>query len=151
MLINRDENLCFCYTSNMQDKCEYRISVKGIEFDADGRILLAKEDSGMWELLGGGLDHEEDPVECLKREVFEETGIKVAYVSPTPKYFLTAQKAFQNGYLANIIYEIKLENHDFKPSAECQELRYFSVEEMKKVKLFPNVENLMKQLELQQS
>lgn len=151
MLINRDGSLCFCYTQAMQDKCDYRISVKGIAFDDKRRVLLSKEDNGMWELLGGGLDHNEDPIECLKREILEETGLKVTYVSPSPIYFVTAQKTFQVGYLANIIYEIKLENLDFVPSNECQELRFFSVGEMKKVKLFPNVENLMIQLELRQS
>ncbi len=135
----------------MQDKCDYRISVKGIAFDNARRVLLSKEDNGMWELLGGGLDHNEDPIECLKREILEETGLKITYVSPVPKYFVTAPKTFQEGYLANIIYEIKLENLNFVPSGECQELRYFSVDDAKKVKLFPNVENLIKQLELQQT
>lgn len=147
-VINKGEKSAKSFAGNIvQDKCEYRISIKGVEFDDNGRVLLAREDNGMWELLGGGLDHNEDPIDCLKREVFEETGIKVTYVSPVPKFFITAPKAFQKGYLANIVYEIKLENHDFKPSAECQELRYFSVNEMKKEKLFPNVEKLIKQLE----
>ena len=48
--------------------------------------------------------------------------------------------------MANIIYEIKLKDLNFTPSDECQELRFFSKEDMKQVKLFPNVEKLLEQL-----
>jgi len=130
----------------MQEKCEYRISVKGVEFDNEGRILLAKEDNGMWELLGGGLEYGENPIECLKREIKEETGLTVTRVSQEPKYFVTAPKTFQQGWLANIVYEIKLEDYNFTPSNECQDLRFFSVDEAKDVELFPNVKSLFEQL-----
>jgi 8-oxo-dGTP pyrophosphatase MutT (NUDIX family) len=134
----------------MQDEHHYRVSVKGIEIDENGKFLLSKEDNGMWEFLGGGLAHNEDHMQCLRREIMEETGLRVTYVSSSPKFFVTAPKYGKKGYVANIIYEIKLENHDFVPSDECQELRYFSLEEMKRVKLYPQVENLRKQLEAQQ-
>ncbi len=32
---------------------------------------------GRWTLPGGGLDHGEDPREALRREVYEETGLRV--------------------------------------------------------------------------
>ena len=51
----------------MNEPCYYRISVKGIVIDDQGRILLSREDNGMWEMLGGGLDHDEDPIVGLKR------------------------------------------------------------------------------------
>jgi len=122
----------------------YRVSVKGVAVDDNGRFLLTKEDNNKWELLGGGLDYNEDPIEALKREIQEETGLVVTYVSPTPKYFISAQRLGSDTYTANIIYEIKLKNLDFIPSEECQELRYFSVDEAKKKELFPNVEAFLK-------
>ena len=131
----------------MNEQCYYRVSVKGIEIDDQGRILLAKEDNGRWEILGGGLDHDEDPTDCLKREIHEETGIKVTYVSQSPKYFVTSRRTRDNiviNYMANIIYEIKLDNLNFKPSDECQELKFFTIEEMEQADLFPNVEELLK-------
>ncbi|MCA9309361.1 NUDIX hydrolase [Candidatus Saccharibacteria bacterium] len=131
----------------MNDQCFYRVSVKGIVVDDDGRILLAKEDNGLWELLGGGLDHGEDPIECLKREIHEETGLTVTRVSQSPKYFVTSDRIDSNTKTANVVYEIELESLDFTPSNECQELRFFSVEEMKQVDLFPNVRELLKQID----
>lgn len=127
----------------MNDACYYRISLKGLVIDETGRFLLAKEDNGRWELLGGGLDHGEDPIACLKREINEETGLVVTYISSAPKYFLTTQRLDHDTFIANIIYEVKLRDLDFKPSDECQELRYFTVEEARKEALFPNVEKFL--------
>lgn len=134
----------------MNEPCYYRVSVKGIVIDDEGRILLTREDNGEWELLGGGLDHEEDPLDGLKREIFEETGLKVSSVSERPLYFITVKRRNKDTYVANVIYEITLENMDFTPSDECQELRFFRPEEMSQVKLFPNVEKL-RQLLLSQN
>lgn len=133
----------------MNEQSYYRVSVKGIVIDDEGRILLSLEDNGKWEMLGGGLDHDEDPVVCLRREITEETGLTVTYVSPTPKYFVTCRRENADTYIANVIYEIKLRDLDFIPSDECQELRFFTPDEMKQVKLFPNVQQLLKLLEKQ--
>ncbi|MBC7707609.1 NUDIX hydrolase [Polaromonas sp.] len=131
----------------MNEQNYYRISIKGIVIDADGRILLSREDNGKWEMLGGGLDHNEDPIDCLSREVREETGLEVTYVSKAPLYFVTSKREGKDTYLANVIYEIKLKNMDFTPSDECQELRFFSLQEMHEVDLFANVKKLLDLLE----
>jgi 8-oxo-dGTP diphosphatase len=131
----------------MNEQCYYRVSIKGIVVDDDGRILLSKEDSGTWEMLGGGLDHDEDPIDGLKREIFEETGLEVTYVSPQPKYFLTVQREGTDTYMANVIYEIKLKNLDFVASDECQELQFFSAAEMSTIDSFPNVKKLVAMLQ----
>src|SRR5689334_6345642 len=69
----------------------YRVSVKGLVVK-DGKILLLKESpklSGQWELPGGGLDFGEDIHEALRREVQEETGIKVTTIAKRPTYVWT--------------------------------------------------------------
>lgn len=46
---------------------------------ADGRVLLARFVDRLdkkWTLPGGGLDHGEDPVDAVLREVTEETGYR---------------------------------------------------------------------------
>ena len=127
----------------MATDCFYRVSVKGLVQDDIGRILLAKEDNGMWDLIGGGLEHNEDPIEGLKREIFEETGLEVVDVLKNPAYFLTANRYGHDDFTANVIYEVRLKNLMFTPSDECRELRYFTVDEMKSVKLYPNVTELI--------
>lgn len=137
------ESVLFAILSHMNEQCYYRISVKGLVIDETGRFLLTREDNGKWEMLGGGLDHGEDPMAGLRREIHEETGLTVTYVSPSPKYFITCQRLDHDTFIANAIYEIKLQDLDFTPSDECHELRYFTVEEAQKEDLFPNVKKLL--------
>ncbi len=54
----------------------------------DGRFLLIQRspssrfDPGRWELPGGKIDHGEDLVEAVKREVREEVGIEISVGRP---------------------------------------------------------------------
>ncbi|KAJ3411407.1 hypothetical protein HDV05_002287 [Chytridiales sp. JEL 0842] len=48
----------------------------GVCFNNKGKVLIAKSKNGHYTLVGGGVEHEklgESVVECLKREVVEET------------------------------------------------------------------------------
>jgi 8-oxo-dGTP diphosphatase len=59
-----------------------RVAVYGICDDGRGRVLLVRASStltvaGRWFLPGGGLEHGEDPVDGLRREFAEETGLTV--------------------------------------------------------------------------
>jgi 8-oxo-dGTP pyrophosphatase MutT (NUDIX family) len=45
----------------------------------DGRLLLTRyTGSGRWSLPGGGIDHGEQPLDAVRREVHEETGLVLA-------------------------------------------------------------------------
>jgi len=109
----------------MNEQCYYRVSIKGTVIDENSRILLSRGDNSRWGLLGGGVDHDEDPMDCLRREIHEEAGLTVTYVSKAPICFVTARRAKAGNYIANVVYEIKLKDLNFTPSDECQELRFF--------------------------
>lgn len=128
----------------MNEPCYYRVSVKALITGEGGRFLLAKESDGTWDLLGGGLEHDENPVEAIEREVSEETGLTVTHVSPTPKYFVTALKPSADVYMANVIFEVTVKDlEDFTPSDECQELRYFNADEARAERLLPWAEKFV--------
>jgi ADP-ribose pyrophosphatase YjhB (NUDIX family) len=57
---------------------EERFDVRGAVFEA-GRLLLVREtaDDGRWTLPGGWADVGESPVECVTKEVREESGYEV--------------------------------------------------------------------------
>lgn len=50
----------------------YRVTVKAIIRNSDGRVLFVKEGSEMWDLPGGGSNHGELVQETLQRELKEE-------------------------------------------------------------------------------
>lgn len=127
----------------MTEQNFYRVSVKGIVVDGEGRLLLSREDNDMWDTLGGGLDHDEDPLDGLRREVFEESGMRVTWISPTPKYFITCKRYRSEGYTANIVYEMKLDNAEHIPSSESVELKFFTPEEARELNLYPTTKKLV--------
>jgi 8-oxo-dGTP pyrophosphatase MutT (NUDIX family) len=54
-------------------------SVNAVVRDTDGRILLQlHREDGDWGLPGGAVEPEEDPVDALVREVWEETALEIA-------------------------------------------------------------------------
>src|ERR1700761_5250509 len=59
-----------------------RIAAYGVVRDDRGRLLLARAApsltlKGRWFLPGGGMQHGENPVESLQREIEEESGLTV--------------------------------------------------------------------------
>src|SRR5512141_405894 len=113
--------------------CTYRISVKAIIRDDNGRVLLIREEDGSWELPGGGLEHGEDFREALAREVTEETGYTVEWIGDRPETCWTIQKdvgaASGLKWFAFVAYEAKVSG-EFCPGTdtndEAHEAKYFS-------------------------
>jgi len=103
----------------------YRLSIKALILDGNGRFLLAKEKSGTWEFPGGALEFGEVPHACIKRELDEEMGVQVTHIDPHPSYFLT-DKHSSGCWLANIFYVTTVKDLNFVPSDECIEVRFFS-------------------------
>ena len=61
------------------------ISVKGIVFE-NGKVWLRRNERQEWELPGGKLDPDEQPVATVKREMAEELGMHVRPVAPVHAY-----------------------------------------------------------------
>lgn len=127
----------------MDQPCFYRISVKAIVVDEQGRFMLAQEEDGWWDMIGGGLEHGEDARAALVREIQEETGLAILSVSEQPVYFITGPRRNHPTYVANVIYEVTLSSFDFVPSGECQKLEFFTPDEARKLQLFPTVKNFV--------
>ncbi len=58
------------------------VSQKALIRSPEDRLLVMQMDESTWELPGGRMDAYEDPVEGLKREVREETGLSVTVEDP---------------------------------------------------------------------
>jgi 8-oxo-dGTP diphosphatase len=121
--------------------CFYRVSIKGLCV-RDGKVLLMREGEslgGQWELPGGGLDFGEDIRKGFMREVQEETGLKVTKMSDEPVYIWSTRidkwRGMEWYYTLILAYRIELENLEFTPSEECLELRFFSQDELRALRL----------------
>jgi ADP-ribose pyrophosphatase YjhB (NUDIX family) len=127
--------------------CFYRISVKALILDNQKRFLLVKEDNWLRELPGWWLDFWENPQRCLERELSEEMWISIQSVSHMPSYFITSTN-LRGVWISNIIYEAQVNIDDiynFKPSWECQAVKFFTIDDAVKEQLFPNISEFIKQ------
>lgn len=123
--------------------CFYRLSLKGLILnETRDKFLIVQEDNGLWELPGGGLDWGENPQDGLRREIKEEMGLSVTSVSNTPAYLIVGQKKEDDIWIANVLFEVVVENLDFTPSEECVAIKFVSPEEAKTLETFPNVQDL---------
>lgn len=121
----------------------YRVSVKALVLDEQKRFLLTKESNGVWELPGGGLDFGEDVKTCLRREVREEMGLAIDFISDQPSYFLVARNSQKYFWATNVVYATTLSSLDFTPSDECTEIRFFTKEEAMKVATYQTIDQFI--------
>ncbi|SDZ38832.1 ADP-ribose pyrophosphatase YjhB, NUDIX family [Micromonospora pattaloongensis] len=60
---------------------------RGVLRDGDGRVLLIeRSDNGYWAMPAGAMELGESITECVTREVWEETGLRVRTVTPFALY-----------------------------------------------------------------
>ena len=122
-----------------QLESNYRISIKALILDDQGRFLLSRQTNGVWNFLGGGIHFGETIEECLIREIREETGLKVVSMAQNLSYFLTFQKQSNASWHANVFYKVQLHSLAFTTSEECLELRFFNKKEATEIKCNENV------------
>lgn len=109
----------------------------------DGKVLLeSRKDSDRWAFIGGGLLINETLLECAKRETFEETGIVLLdedidflklYDDPSLIISYPDGNIIRN---MMAVYSTTLkEMPELVCSEESRELRFFSKEELKSIKI----------------
>ena len=101
----------------------FRAAVAAVIFDKQGRILLFKHTYRKleWGIPAGGLEHYEQPIDAIKREFFEETGMQIQV-----ERLLTAISSREDHHIG-MIYLCKIVSGVFKESLEICEIRYFSI------------------------
>ncbi len=131
------------------DNWWYRISVKALIYNDKWEFLLCKEKSWVWDLPWWWLDHRENPINCLKRELHEEMWLVAINIEKNPSYFITSHKSTSKTrpWIANVCYKTEVENLDFTESDECVEIWFFDTEMAKGLDLLVNVEVLIKEME----
>ena len=126
----------------------YRISVKALIYNEKWEFLLTKENNWTWDIPGWWLDHWENFDVCIKRELQEEMWLEVIWIDKSPKYFITANKpeSKTRPWLANVFYEVKVKDLNFRPSDECVEIWFFNIDNVNNINTIVNVKEFVKLL-----
>jgi len=127
--------------------CLYRVSVKALVLnETKDKFLITKEDTGIWEIPGGGLEWGRDPHQELSREIKEEMDLETTWIADTPSYFLFAPSLFHKDFqIANILYETKLKDLNFSPSPECREIAFVNKDSIQGLDVCPQIKDLAQQ------
>lgn len=113
-----------------------------------GQVLLHKRSDGNnWTLPGGKMKLGESISDCCKREIEEELHIKVEIkkvvgIYTTPKYTLD----FGKGYIFQpfvVAFLCSSATNKFAINEESVDAKWFSLEEISKLKLVPNTKRII--------
>lgn len=124
----------------------YRVSVRGIMMDGDKFLLGRHGEDGTWETFGGGLDFGEELRDALRREILEETGCEVSYISEKPilalPHIVHNKRDLDWFYNFPIYYEVKFDASKVDFSLQYPEVRWFTLEEIQDLDLFEGEEGI---------
>jgi ADP-ribose pyrophosphatase YjhB (NUDIX family) len=118
--------------------------------DADGRVLLVRRardpHAGTWDVPGGFLDEAEDPVDALRRELREETGLEVE-----PEEFIGARlDRYGDGPDAattlNLYWTVRVTGGRLEPGDDASDARWFAADDLPPEDDigFPNVREILR-------
>lgn len=109
-------------------------TASALVLDGEGRVLLGRRafepDRGRWDLLGGFLHEGEHPLDGLRRELAEETGLELE-----PLDFLGIfMDVYGDGPAAqrtlNMVWTARVAGGEMRPADDVAELRWFDPEEL---------------------
>jgi 8-oxo-dGTP diphosphatase len=97
---------------------------------------------GLWAFPAGGVESWDKSLEeALKREVKEETNLNVSKI----KFF----DAIKLGNVLILFFECQQFEGEIKPGSDVEEARWFSLDEMRSLKMRPAMYKIIKKLKAQ--
>jgi len=125
------------------------LNVYAVVRDSKGRILVMKRrEPKIWEFPGGGIEWGETPEEAVKREVLEETGLKIKGI----KLLCTSSKVYKKGKMTKhsvyIVFEGK-EEGKVKFGVEHSIAMWADLKRIEKLELGLNVEPIVEFLNVE--
>jgi len=121
-----------CPSCGLEEYANPAPTVSAVVRDAEGRILLARRagepGAGLWDLPGGFMDEGEEPLDTLRRELREETGLEIE-----PGEFLGGlpDRYGDDGiWTVNFYWEARLGPGEARPADDVAELAWFPASEL---------------------
>lgn len=116
----------------MSSKALFHVTVKGVIYK-EGKFLLLKKKQesqdhfGFWELPGGGMEYDETPIEAMKREAWEETGLVIRVIGPISTFYVKRPQK----QIVGLIFLCETSDEDVRLSDEHQDYVFVDREEAK--------------------
>jgi 8-oxo-dGTP diphosphatase len=102
--------------------------------DDAGRILLTRRAwepyAGMWDLPGGFLDEHELPLDGLRRELAEETGLEVEPTDWFGAFLVAYGEGPGTRTVLNLVWRARVVGGSEEPADDVSELRWFARDEL---------------------
>jgi 8-oxo-dGTP diphosphatase len=106
----------------------------GLCVDDEGRILLTRRAwepyAGMWDLPGGFLEEDEHPLDCLRRELAEETGLAVEPTEWFGAFMVPYGEGPGTRIVANLVWRARVVGGCARAADDVSELRWFARDEL---------------------
>jgi ADP-ribose pyrophosphatase YjhB (NUDIX family) len=107
-------------------------TASGLVLDDGGRVLLSRRavepDKGKWDFPGGFLEEGEHPVDCLRRELDEEAGVRIE-----PRDFLGIwMDVYGDREIStlNLYWTARIVEGEPDPADDVAEFRWFAADEI---------------------
>ena len=114
----REELQCRVLPLNTLETYKYTVICTSYE----GKWVLSKHKKrNTWETQGGHIEDGETPIECAKRELFEESGIKDADIYPVCDYIGYNSQSSANG----MVFLAVVHSLGELPESEIKEIKLF--------------------------
>jgi ADP-ribose pyrophosphatase YjhB (NUDIX family) len=109
-------------------------TASGLLEDDAGRVLLAcrgvEPARGKWDIPGGFLEEDEDPLDGLRRELREETGLEVAPVRYLGAFMDTYGEDERAIATLNLMWVVRAGGGEPQAADDVAELRWFPRDEL---------------------
>jgi ADP-ribose pyrophosphatase YjhB (NUDIX family) len=120
-------------------------AARAIIQDKEGKLLFVKRgDNGAWVMPAGGMELHESILDCVKREVKEETGLDVISATPIalytgPKYEYTNQYGDENKMFSVVFLVEEWTGELMTETDETTNAEFFAIDDL------PNIPNLYRE------
>lgn len=102
--------------------------------DEQGRILLARRAAevfdGAWDLPGGFVDEDEHPLDCIRRELREETGLDAEPLEFLGAWMDRYSEDESGPSTLNLYWTARIVGGDPQAADDVSELRWFAPDEL---------------------
>jgi 8-oxo-dGTP diphosphatase len=130
--LTRHDNVVECGSCGFLLYGHSAVTASALPEDGAGRVLLARRGidpgRGLWDAVGGFVDEGEHPLDALRREVLEETGL--SFDAERLHGIWMGRYGVDERATVNLFWSGRLGGGEPRPADDVAELRWFGHDEL---------------------